>query len=328
DNAPIPTQYRKDEVKGVSAKVITAAMLGGDCYPATPIGINLPNADWIRNVHGSKSVTIDNITYAYEQASQGDGFNEEFILHEEDRQRIVRYGRLADDLHTDLHECLGHGSGRMAEGITGSELRNYGSIIEEARADLFALYYLPDEKLTELGLTPDGELYKAHYAKYMVNGAMTQLARVELGCSVEQTHMRNRKLITEWCLEHSRNTKVVERVIVDDKSYVVVNDFVALRALFAELLYEVQRIKSEGDFEAARNLVEHYGIVVDHALHAEVLERYSKLNIEPYNGFVNPEYRLIESDGKVTDVVVEYTNDYTKQMLDYSQNYSFLPNVN
>ncbi len=328
DNAPIPPIYRKAEVKGVSAKVITVAMLGGDCYPATPIGINLPNADWIRSLHGSKSVTIDNITYAYEQAAQGDGFNEEFILRPEDRQRIVRYGRLADDLHTDLHECLGHGSGRMAEGITGSELRNYGSIIEEARADLFALYYLADEKLTELGLTPDGELYKAHYAKYMVNGAMTQLARVELGCSVEQTHMRNRKLITEWCLERSRNSKVVEKIIVDNKNYIVVNDFVALRELFAELLYEVQRIKSEGDFEAARNLVEQHGIIVDRTLHAEVLERYAKLNIEPYNGFVNPEYRLIEKDGVVVDVAIEYTSNYTEQMLSYSQKYSFLPNVN
>ncbi|MFI3320461.1 MAG: dihydrofolate reductase [Rikenellaceae bacterium] len=331
DHAPINTTYRKPEVKGVSAKVITVAMLGGDCYPSTPIGINLPNADWIRDQHGSKSVTIDNITDAYDRAAQGNGFTEEFVLREEDRTRMEQYGKVADDLHTDLHECLGHGSGRLAEGVTGGELKNYGSILEEARADLFGLYYIADPKMVELGLIPSLDLAKAHYAKYLMNGAKTQLARIELGRDVEQSHMRNRKIIAEWVIEQSlkvENNRAAEWVTQGDKRYIVVNDFDKLRELFATLLCEVQRIKSEGDFEAAAELVERYGVKIDQSLHAEVLARYKALNIEPYSGFVNPEYSLIEMDGKVVDVVVNYPTDYASQMLHYSDKYSPLPTEN
>ncbi len=324
DNAPINPEYRKPQVKGVSAKVITVAMLGGDCYPSTPIGINLPNADWIRSQHGSKSVTIDNVTYAYDRAAQGDGFMEEFVLREEDRARMSEYGKRADDLHTDLHECLGHGSGRLAEGILGGELKTYGSVLEEARADLFGLYYIGDEKMVELGLIPNLDLAYAHYAKYIMNGAMTQLSRVELGSDVEQAHMRNRKIIAEWCIEQSRESRVVEWVVSGGKRYIVVNDFVALRALFARLLKEVQRIKSEGDYEAARDLVERYGVKVDLELHREVVERYKALGIEPYNGFVNPEYRLVEQDGEIIDVEIDYMFDYAEQMMQYSTSYSYL----
>ena len=328
DHSPVNPAYRKKEVKGVSAKVITVAILGGDCYPATPIGINLPNADWIRKEHGSKSVTIDNITYAYDRAAHGNGFDEEFVLRAEDRERMDCYGKLADDLHTDLHECLGHGSGQLAPGVTGTELRSYGSTLEEARADLFGLYYLGDPKMVELGLVPSFDVAKAGYANYILNGLMTQLARIEPGKNVEESHMRNRKLIAEWCYERGKSDNVIEWVKQDGKTYVVVNDFEKLRSLFGELLCEMQRIKSEGDYEAGRDLVERYGVKVDPTLHAEVRERYAALGIEPYGGFVNPEYELVEQDGKIVDVKISYPNNYVEQMLGYSRDYSFLPNVN
>ncbi len=328
DNAPIDPRYKKAEVKGVSAKVITVAMLGGDCYPATPIGINLPNADWIRKEYGSKSVTIDNITYAYDKAAQGNGFLEEFMLREEDRNRIREYGKLSDDLHTDIHECLGHGSGQLGEGVTGSELRSYGSTLEEARADLFALYYLGDEKLVELGLIPTLDVAWAQFAEYIMNGMMTQYSRIELGKNVEESHMRNRKLIAEWCYEKGKEENVIEWVKQDGKSYVVVNDFVRLRELFGEMLHEIQRIKSEGDYEAGAAMVERYAVKIDPELHKEVLERYGALNIEPYGGFVNPKYELVEKDGKVVDVKVSYPANYADQMMNYAWNYSFLPTLN
>ena len=328
DNAPINPKFRKKEVKGVSAKVITVAMLGGDCYPATPIGINLPNADWIRKEYGSKSVTIDNITYAYDKAAQGNGFNEEFMLREEDRARIKEYGKLADDLHTDLHECLGHGSGQLAEGVKGGELKSYTSTLEEARADLFGLYYLGDPKMVEIGLIPSLELAKAQYADYIMNGMMTQFSRIELGKNVEESHMRNRKLIAEWCYEKGKKDNVIEWVKQDGKSYIVINDFDALRKLFGELLYEVQRIKSTGDYEAGRKLVEDYAVKINYDLHKEVLERYGKLGIEPYSGFVNPDYELVEKDGKIVDVKLVYKTDYVEQMLHYSNEWSFLPSLN
>ena len=328
DNAPIDPKFRKKEVKGVSAKVITVAMLGGDCYPATPIGINLPNADWIRKEYGSKSVTIDNITYAYDKAAQGNGFNEEFMLREEDRERIKQYGKLADDLHTDLHECLGHGSGQLAPGVKGGELKSYTSTLEEARADLFGLYYLGDPKMVEIGLIPTTDLAKAQYADYIMNGMMTQFSRIELGKNVEEAHMRNRKLIAQWCYEKGKMNNVIEWVKQDGKSYIVVNDFEALRKLFGELLKEVQRIKSTGDYEAGRKLVEDYAVKIDYDLHKEVLERYKKLNLEPYSGFVNPDYELVEKDGEIVDVKLIYKTDYVEQMLHYSKEWSFLPSIN
>ena len=328
DHSPVDSAYRKKVVKGVSAKVITAAMLGGDCYPATPIGINLPNADWIRKEHGSKSVTIDNITYAYAQAAHGDGFLEEFMLRPEDRERIDKYGKLADDLHTDLHECLGHGSGQLAPGVKGGELKNYTSTLEEARADLFGLYYLGDPKMVELGLIPSLDVAYAEYARYIMNGMMTQLARIEPGKNVEEAHMRNRKLIAEWCYEQGKADNVIEWIEQDGKTYVVVNDYTKLRKLLGRMLREVQRIKSEGDFEAGKALVEKYAVTVDPKLHAEVLTRYKALDIEPYSGFVNPQYELVEKNGKVVDVKVSYPNDYVKQMLEYSRVYSFLLNLN
>ena len=328
DNSPINPAFRKKEVKGVSAKVITVAMLGGDCFPSTPIGINLPNADWIRKEYGSKSVTIDNITYAYDKAAQGNGFGEEFMLREEDRQRVKEYGKIGDDLHTDLHECLGHGSGQLAKGVTGGELKSYSSTLEETRADLFALYYLGDEKLVELGLIPSLDVAKAQYASYIMNGMMTQLSRIEPGKNVEESHMRNRKLIAEWCYEHGKEAKVIEWVKQDGKRYIVVNDFEALRQLFGKLLYEVQRIKSEGDYEAGRKLVEDYAVKVDPELHNEVLERYAKLGIEPYSGFINPSYKLVEKNGEIVDVELHYNNNYVEQMLHYSKDYSFLPSLN
>ncbi|MBO5688124.1 MAG: dihydrofolate reductase [Alistipes sp.] len=328
DNAPIDPKFRKKEVKGVSAKVITVAMLGGDCFPATPIGINLPNADWIRKEYGSKSVTIDNITYAYDKAAQGNGFNEEFMLRAEDRERIAQHGKLSDDLHTDLHECLGHGSGQLAEGVKGGELKSYTSTLEEARADLFGLYYLGDPKMVEIGLIPSLDVAKAQYADYIMNGMMTQFSRIELGKDVEEAHMRNRKLIAEWCYEKGKANNVIEWVKQDGKSYIVVNDFDALRSLFGELLKEVQRIKSTGDYEAGRKLVEDYAVKIDYDLHKEVLERYAKLGLEPYSGFVNPDYELVEKDGKIVDVKLIYKTDYTEQMLHYSKDWSFLPTLN
>ena len=329
DNAPINPAYHKEEVKGVSAKVITVAMLGGDCYPATAIGINLPNADWIRKEHGSKSVTIDNITYAYDKAAQGNGFAEEFVLRDEDRERMAQWGKLSDDLHTDLHECLGHGSGQLAPGTKGDELRTYSSTLEEARADLFALYYLGDQKLVEIGLIPTLDVAWAQYSKYIMNGMMTQLSRIEPGKNVEESHMRNRKLIGEWCYEKGKAENVIEWVKKDGKSYIVVNDFVRLRELFGELLCEVQRIKSEGDYEACRALVEDYAVKVDPAIHAEVIARNNALKIEPYGGFVNPEYELVkDAEGNVVDVKISYPANYVEQHLDYGKNYSFLPTFN
>ncbi len=328
DHSPINPAYRKEVVKGVSAKVITVAMLGGDCYPATPIGINLPNADWIRKEYGSKSVTIDNITFAYKKAAQGNGFQEEFVLREEDRERMTKYGKLADDLHTDLHECLGHGSGQLAPGTKGGELGTYTSTLEEARADLFGLYYLGDPKMVELGLIPSLDVAKAQYASYVMNGMMTQFSRIELGKNVEESHMRNRKLIAEWCYEHGKADNVIEWVKQDGKSYVVVNDFDKFRELLGQMLYEVQRIKSEGDYEAGKALVENYAVKIDPALHAEVLERYRALNIEPYGGFINPDYRLVEENGEIVDVEVVYNDNYVEQMLHYSKEYSFLPTLN
>ena len=329
DNAPINPAYRKKEVKGVSAKVITVAMLGGDCYPATAIGINLPNADWIRKEHGSKSVTIDNITYAYDKAAQGNGFAEEFILREEDRERAKNYGKLGDDLHTDLHECLGHGSGQLAPGTKGDELRTYSSTLEEARADLFALYYLGDEKLVEIGLIPSLDVAWSQYSDYIMNGYMTQLSRIELGKDVEEAHMRNRKLIAEWCYEKGKAENVIELVKENGKTYVVVNDFVKLRKLFGELLCEVQRIKSEGDYEACKALVENYAVKIDPEFHKEVIERNKALKIEPYGGFVNPEYELVtDAEGKVVDVKISYPANYVEQHLCYGKEYSFLPSLN
>lgn len=328
DNSPINPAYRKPVVKGVSAKVITVAMLGGDCYPATPIGINLPNADWIRKEYGSKSVTIDNITYAYKQAARGNGFSEEFVLRAEDRARMEQYGKLADDLHTDLHECLGHGSGQLAPGVRGGELGSYTSTLEETRADLFGLYYLGDPKMVEIGLIPSLDVAKAQYASYIMNGLMTQLARIELGKNVEEAHMRNRKMIAEWCFEKGKADNVIEFVKENGKTYVVVNDFERLHTLFGDMLREVQRIKSEGDYEAGKALVEQYGVKVDSTLHKEVRERYYALNIEPYGGFVNPEFELVEEDGKIVDVKISYPANYVEQMLHYSKDYSFLPSLN
>jgi len=328
DHSPINPAFRKPVVRGISAKVITVAMLGGDCFPSTPIGINLPNADWIRRDHGSKSVTIENITYAYAQAAKGDGFAAEFVLRPEDRERMEAYGALADNLHTDLHECLGHGSGQLAPGVRGDELRNYGSTLEETRADLFALYYMGDPKMIELGLLPTLDAAWAEYAKYIMNGLMTQLTRIAPGKNVEESHMRNRMLIAAWCYERGRADNVIEMRVENGKTYVVVNDFEKLRALFGELLGEVQRIKSEGDFAAGQALVESYGVKVNPALHTEVLARYAALDLAPYAGFVNPVYVPTVENGEIVDVRITYTEGYTDQMLRYAREFSFLPSEN
>ena len=329
DHSPVEKQFKKEEVKGVSAKVITAAILAGDLYPATAIGINLPNANWIRSQHGSKSVTIGNITDAYNKAAHGNGFNEEFVYSDTELQLIDKYADLTGDLHTDLHECLGHGSGKLLPGVDPDALKAYGSTIEEARADLFGLYYVADPKLVELGLTPDADAFKAEYYTYLMNGLMTQLVRIEPGNHVEEAHMRNRQLIARWVFEKGAADKVVELVKKDGKTYVVVNDYGKLRQLFGELLAEIQRIKSTGDFEAARDLVETYAVKVDPVLHAEVLERYKKLNLAPYKGFVNPKYEAVtDADGKITDVKVTYDEGYAEQMLRYSKDYSNLPSMN
>ena len=329
DHSPVDPRFKKEQVKGVSAKVITVTMLGGDCYPSTPIGINLPNADWIRRDHGSKSVTIENITEAYDKAAQGNGFKEEFVWSDEERQLIKRYGFITDNLHTDLHECLGHGSGKLLPGTDPDALKAYSSTIEEARADLFGLYYLADPKMVELGLVPDQEAYKAEYYKYMMNGLMTQLVRIAKGKDVEEAHMRNRQLIARWTYEHGQADKVVEIVRREGKSYVVINDYRRLRELFAQLLAEIQRIKSEGDFEAAKQLVENYGVKIDPLLHEEILERYKRLNLAPYKGFVNPVMRLEKNaQGEVTDVTLDYTEGYAAQMLRYSRDYSYLNSYN
>ena len=329
DHSPVDKQFKKEEVKGVSAKVITAAILAGDLYPATAIGINLPNANWIRSQHGSKSVTIGNITDAYNKAAHGNGFNEEFVYSQAELDNINKYADLTDELHTDLHECLGHGSGKLLPGVDPDALKAYGSTIEEARADLFGLYYVADPKLVELGLLPDADAYKAQFYTYLMNGLMTQLVRIEPGNQIEEAHMRNRALIGRWVYEKGAADKVVELKKKDGKTYVVVNDYAKVRTLFGELLAEIQRIKSTGDFEGARQLVENYAVKVDPELHAEVLERYKKLNLAPYKGFVNPKYEPVaDAEGNITDVKVTYDEGYAEQMLRYSKDYATLPYVN
>jgi dipeptidyl-peptidase-3 len=324
DNSPVDPRFKKEEVKGISAKVITAAMLGGDCYPSTPIGINLPNANWIRKNHGSKSVTLGNITYAYDQSSLNSGFGEEFSYSEEELERAREYGSYAGDVHTDLHEVLGHGSGQLLPGVSPEALKNYHSPVEEARADLFALYSLMDEKLVELGIFPNLEGAKADYDRGIRNGLMTQLTRIEPGKTIEQAHMRSRALVSHWVFEKGKPENVISREVKDGRTYFVINDYQKLRALYGELLAEVQRITSEGDYEAARDLVETYGVQVDQGIHAEVLERYSKLNLAPYGGFINPIYTPVMEDGKIVDVKVDYPMDYVKQMLRYGKEYSIL----
>lgn len=325
DHSPVNPSFKKERVKGVSAKVITAAMLAGDLYPSSAIGINLPNSNWIRSVHGSKSVTIGNLTDAYNKAARGNGFREEFVYSEVEKELLDNYADLTSDLHTDLHECLGHGSGKLLPGVDPDALKAYGSTIEEARADLFGLYYMADAKLVELGLLPDNEAYKAEYYSYMMNGLMTQLVRIEPGAQIEEAHMRNRQLIARWVLEKGRDGQVVEWVKKAGKTFVRINDYVRLRELFGQLLAEIQRIKSEGDFEAARALVENYAVKVDAALHAEVLERYRSLHLAPYKGFVNPVYTpQVDENGEITDVTVLYDEGYTEQMLRYSRDYSNL----
>lgn len=322
DHSPVDPRFRKPVVKGVSANVICAAMLGGDEYPSTAIGINLPNADWIRAQYGSKSITISNITDAYNKAAHGNGFKEEFVIDEETLGIIEKYGDICDDLHTDLHECLGHGSGQLLPGVDPDALKAYGNTIEEARADLFGLYYIADKKLVELGLTPDEEAYKSQYYTYMMNGLMTQLIRITPGHQIEEAHMRNRALIAHWCYEKGDVIKLIQR---EGKTYVEITDYEELRRLIASLLAEVQRIKSEGDFEAARQLVEQYAVKVDPQLHTEVLERYQRLNLAPYKGFINPQLLPVyDANGEICDIQVNYSEDYAHQMLRYSSEYATL----
>ena len=329
DNSPVDNRFKKEKVKGVSAKVITAAILGGDLYPSTAIGINLPNSNWVRKEHGSKSVTIGNLTEAYNLAAKGNGFRDEFIDDPAVIELVNQYADITDDLHTDLHECLGHGSGKLLDGVDADSLKAYGSALEEGRADLFGLYYVADPKMVELGLTPNMEAYKAQYYTYMLNGLLTQLVRIQLGNDIEEAHMRNRAFIANWCYEKGKADKVVEMVKKDGKTFIRINDYEKLRALFGELLAEVQRIKSTGDFEAAKNLIEGYGVKIDPALHKEVLERYEKLNLAPYKGFINPVYTAVkDKDGNITDVKVSYTEGYADQMLRYSKQYATLPLVN
>ena len=329
NNSPIDPKFRKEKVKGVSAKVITAAILAGDCYPSTPIGINLPNANWIRRDHGSKSVTIENITEAYDQASLGNGFAEEFMWSDVERKRAKDFASLTNNLHTDLHECLGHGSGKLLPGVDQDALKSYGSTIEEARADLFGLYYMGDPKMIELGLLSDKEAFKAEYYQFMMNGLMTQLTRIEPGKSIEEAHMRNRQLIAKWVYEKGKKDNVIEFKKRDNETFIVVNDYEKLRLLFGDLLAVIQAIKSTGDYVGGKKLVEDYAILVDSNLHAEVLDRYKKLNLAPYRGFVNPVYSLVQdASGKVTDVKVSYTENYVEQNLRYSKEYSSLPTFN
>lgn len=340
DNSPVAPEFKKDKVKGITAKVIRAAILAGDLYPSTAIGINLPNSDWVRAEHGSKSVTIGNLTDAYNKAAKGSGMMQEFAFGKEEMDIMEKYGDLTDDLHTDLHECLGHGSGKLLEGIDGDSLKAYGSTIEEARADLFALYYLADPKLVELGLVPNAEAYKASYIGQMQNGLLTQLVRINLGNNIEEAHMRNRALIARWALERAKAPLLtspegeecrpaMEMVKRDGKTYVKINDYERLREIFGELLAEIQRIKSTGDFKGAQALVENYGVKIDPTLHKEILARYEKLNIAPYKGFINPVYTAVkDNDGNITDVKVSYTEGYADQMLRYSKEYSNLPLIN
>lgn len=323
DHSPVDPRFRKPQVVGVTANVVCSAMLGGDEYPSTAIGINLPNADWIRARYGSKSITIGNLTHAYNQAAKGNGFLQEFVADEATRAIIEKYGDVCDDLHTDLHECLGHGSGQLLAGVSADALGSYGSTIEEARADLFGLYYIADAKLVELGLVPDAEAYKSQYYTYMMNGLLTQLTRIQPGNEIEEAHMRNRALIARWTLEHYPSA--VRLVKHDEKIYVEVSDYELLREAFAKLLAEIQRIKSEGDFEAAKQLVEHYAIHVEPKLHEELLARYKSLGIAPYKGFLNPKMEIVsDSKGNATDVRLDYTEAYDEQMLRYSSEYGFL----
>ncbi len=328
DHSTTDPRFKKEEVKGVSAKVITAVILGGDCYPSTPIGINLPNANWIRKEYGSKSVTIDNLMHAYNEAAKGNGFNEEFMIDDATRDLYNQYGSLCGDLHTDLHECVGHGSGKLLPGVSKDALKEHASTIEEARADLFGLYYMADQKLVDLGLLPNKEAYKAFYYQQMMNGLMTQLVRIEPGKDIEEAHMRNRQLIAQWVYQHATNGEVaiVER---DGKHYLQINDYEAVRRLYGELLAEIQRITSEGDYAAAKAMVETYAVKIDPALHNEILERYAKLDLAPYKGFVNPVYTpVLDKDGNITDVKIDYTEGYIEQHLRYSHDYSWLPNIN
>lgn len=328
DNSPVDPQFKKENVKGISAKVITAAILGGDLYPSTAIGINLPNSDWIRKEHGSKSVTIGNLTDAYNKAA-GSGMRKEFCYSQEEVDLIDKYGDTTDDLHTDLHECLGHGSGKLLPGVDGDSLKAYGSTIEEARADLFGLYYIADQKLVDLGLTPNLEAYKAQYYSYMMNGLMTQLVRIQPGNNIEEAHMRNRSLIAHWCYEKGKADKVVELVKKNGKTYVKINDYTKLRELFGKLLAEIQRIKSTGDYVAAQKLVEDYGVKVNPELHKEILERYKALDLAPYKGFINPVYTVVkDTDGNIIDVKIDYTEGYAEQMFRYGRDYHTLPLVN
>lgn len=325
EHSPIDEAFKRKEVKGITAKVINAVMLGGDCYPTTPIGINLPNANWIRAEFGSKSVTIENITRAYDKVAQGNGFLDEFANSPEEIARIRQFGALSSNLHTDLHECLGHGSGKLAPGIYGDELKNYSATLEEARADLFGLYFIRDPKMVELGVLPQGQYSEAEYDSYIRNGLITQLTRIKLGEQIEEAHMRNRALIANWCYEHGKQNDVIAWNVRNGKRYVEVKNYDALRDLFGQLLREIQRIKSTGDFEAGRALVERYAVKVDRDLHAEVLERYQKLNLAPYGGFVNPILEPVLEGDKIVDVQVRYTDDYKRQMLEYGRKYSFLP---
>ena len=333
NNSPVDARFKKKEVKGISAKVITAAILSGDLYPSTAIGINLPNSDWVRRDFGSKSVTISNLTSAYAKAAHGSGMDKEFIIDEPTRQLVLKYGDRCDDLHTDLHECLGHGSGQLLPGTDPDSLKSYGSTIEEARADLFALYYLADPKLVELGLTPNMDAHKASYYSYIQNGALTQLVRIKPGNTIEESHMRNRALIAHWVLEQAKSQKTakpcVELVKQKGKTFVRVNDYAEMRNLFGTLLAEIQRIKSEGDYEGARKLVETYGVQVDAKVHKEILERYARLKLSPYKGFINPVYQAVrDAQGNITDVTISYDEAFDAQNLRYSRDYHFLPLVN
>ena len=333
NNSPVDARFKKKEVKGISAKVITAAILSGDLYPSTAIGINLPNSDWVRRDFGSKSVTISNLTSAYAKAAHGSGMDKEFIIDEPTRQLVLKYGDRCDDLHTDLHECLGHGSGQLLPGTDPDSLKSYGSTIEEARADLFALYYLADPKLVELGLTPNLDAHKASYYSYIQNGALTQLVRIKPGNTIEEAHMRNRALIAHWVLEQAKSQKTakpcVELVKQRGKTFVRVNDYAEMRNLFGNLLAEIQRIKSEGDYEGARKLVETYGVQVDAKVHKEILERYARLKLSPYKGFINPVYQAVrDAQGNITDVTISYDEAFDAQNLRYSRDYHFLPLVN
>ena len=324
DNSPVDPRFRKPEVKGVSAKVINVACISGDSYPSTPIGINLPNADWIRKEYGSKSVTIANITHAYDQAANESPNNmlDEFAWDDAEKELIRKWGSYADEIHTDLHECLGHGSGQLLPGVATTAMGEYSSTLEETRADLFGLYYSADPKLVELGIMPDAEAYKAEYSSYIRNGLFTQFTRVELGAKNTEAHMQNRKLIAQWCYEKGQKDNVIEKKTRDGKTYFVINDYPALRNLFAELLAEIQRIKSEGDYEAGKNLVETYAVNIDPQLHKEVLDRYAKLNLKPYGGFVNPDIVPVIKDGKVVDYTLEYTDSFLAQQLKYGRDYS------